>query len=277
MNKYWFIIIVLFNACIDHVQVPLPKGPERLVVFGWITSERAAYQVKLSKSTIFEDQSGYPAISNASVYVSDSWNNHYAFEESDTLGTYKSDPSIFQAQVGQKYQLHISIGNEEYVSEWETIMPLSSIDYAFISHVADPNKFEIEPDEQNYYVSAFVHDDPKVDNFFRWKIFVDNELRNLPSELSLFNDTFTNGNRSRQDATNVLFVEGRQIKIRNMSITRRAFEYFDAIQSQADNSTFSPRSNPAAIIGNIRNVKDSTELILGYFGVSQVEEVELNP
>lgn len=271
------VFLLLFSSCIDEVAISLPEGDERLVVFGWLTNESTAYSVKISRSSHFLSLDGYPAVSNASVLVSDKMSNQFLFRESTELGTYESNPDEFRAEVGQSYRLHVLIGTEEYVSEWEMMTPVSTIDYALVNFVVDPNEFEVSPEDQNYYVSAFIQDEKDEDNYFRWKIFVDGELRNLPSELNLFNDEFTNGNRSKHDAVNVLFSEGRQIRIRNMSLTKQAFEYYSAIQDQADNSTFTPRSNPSAIIGNIQNVNNSDELILGYFGASQVEEIELNP
>jgi len=277
--RRWKIHIVLLLlgivhlSCIDQIDLDLDSGKSNIVVFGWITNEDIAYEVKVTRSNGYSDQSGYPAISGAEVFVQDQLSNRYDFTEEGTTGRYLSDPSSFIGMPGSVYQLTIIHDQNTYVSSLEEMPPLGVAEDAFVNFIADPADFKIDEDDQNFFVSAFVNDDVNTDNYYRWRVFVNDEFRNQPGELVLFDDQFTNGNKFKFDATNVLFTESDAAYFQHMSLSKGAFEYYNDIKAQTSNSTLSPRTQPGIILGNMSNQDDPDELILGYFGASEVSIV----
>jgi hypothetical protein len=62
------------------------------------------------------------------------------------------------------------------------------------------------------------------------------------------------------------------ILIKQYSLTQQAYDYWENVKEQLEGagSIFSPP--PSQIIGNVYNIDDDTELVLGYFQVSAVRE-----
>jgi len=269
----WIIVLLVNNSCIDEIGLDLPSGPEKVVVFGWITNEEKPYEIKISVSNNFSDLADYESISGAEVYVMDQLSNRYDFVEISGTGRYISDSLIFRGETENAYQLTIIANGTTYMSDTAALHNLSPIDEAYINFIADPAEFEIEPDDDNFFVSAFVNDDLANEDFYRWKVIVNEELRNRPEELVLFSDKFTNGNRFRFDAGNVLFNSSDQVHFIHMSLSKDAFEYYELLKDQTDNSTLTPKTQPAIIQGNINNIDDPQQLVLGYFGASEVVKV----
>lgn len=269
--------MILNLSCIDIIDLDLDTGRTHLVVFGWITNEHKPYEIRLSESNGYSDQSGYPVVSGAEVFVTDELGNRHQFIEQSGSGRYLSDPNSFIGSPGSTYQLTVLYEDNEYISSSELMPHLGTADEAFINFIADPADFNVDPQDENYFVSAFVDDNPQEDNFYRWKIYVNGELRNRPEELVLFDDEFTNGNRFKFDAGNVLFTENDIPYFEHMSLSKGAYDYYNNVKSLISNSTLSPRVIPGIVEGNISNVDNPDELVLGYFGASEVAVVEIDP
>lgn len=278
MRRLWIhITCILLGAlelsCIDQINLDLDTGRSNLVVFGWITNEDKPYEIVISQSIAFSNQSSYPPVTGAEVYVVDQLGNRYDFIEDVNSGHYFSDPGTFVGAPGNAYQLWFEYNGDTYLSAIETMPELTTVDDAFINFIADPADFEIDENDQNFFVSAFIDDDPSVDNYYRWKVYVNGQLRNLPEELVLFDDRFTNGNRFKYDAGNVVFTELDKIYFEHLSLSKGAYDFYLDLKEQTSGSTLSPRIQPGIVEGNITNQNDPSQLILGYFGASEVVSV----
>ncbi|MEO9967802.1 MAG: DUF4249 domain-containing protein [Reichenbachiella sp.] len=271
-----FSLIGLISfSCLDQINLDIGTGSSSVVVFGWVTSEARPYEIKLNLSNGYSDQSGYPPITGAEVYVTDQMGNRFDFIEVTESGRYFSDPSTFIGVPNNTYQLTIIHEEQTYTSTQELMPALTPVEDAFINFIADPADFQIDPTDENFFVSAFVDDDPNVDNYYRWKIYVNGELRNQPEELVLFDDRFTNGNKFKYDAGNVVFTQSDRPSFEHMSLTKRAYDFYQNLQKQTSSSTLSPRTQPGIIEGNMKNQDDPNDLILGFFGASEIIEVEV--
>lgn len=60
--------------------------------------------------------------------------------------------------------------------------------------------------------------------------------------------------------------------IEQMSLSRKAYNFWRNVDQQANNSGGIFDTAPAAIRGNLKNVNDNSDIILGYFQVSAVEQ-----
>ncbi|MEP3390644.1 MAG: DUF4249 domain-containing protein [Reichenbachiella sp.] len=269
------LVGLIYSSCIDPIDLDLDTGESHLVVYGWITNEVTPYEIKLSESNGYSDQSGYPAVLGAEVYVTDHVGNRYDFNEIPGTGKYQSDPVYFVGSPGSIYQLTVLHNQERYSSTPEEMPALSAAEDAFVNFIADPADFEIDPEDENFFLSAFVDDDSATANYYRWKVYVNGELRNSPEELVLFDDQFTNGNKFKFDAGNVLFTQSDEAYFQHMSLSKGAFDYYNNLKEQISNSTLSPRVLPGIVEGNMANLDDSDELVLGYFGASEVSIVNV--
>lgn len=270
--KKWLTILVLFLiGCVDPVSLDLPTSEPKLVVFGWVTNEIKPYEVSLSLTNNFSDISDYTSVTGAEVYVLDNLDQRHDFIEQDDTGKYYSDPNDFIGVIGNAYTLHVITAKQEhYVTLSEPLLGVPPLASASISFLNDPDIFEIADDEDNYFATGFVQDEVELSNFYRWKIYVDGKLKNRPTEITLFDDNFSNGNTFRFDASNVLFKKNQLVQIEHYSLTIAAYEFYSSIKRQTENDQLEPRPIPAIIKGNVYNLNDSNELVLGYFGASEV-------
>ncbi len=98
---------MLYLSCIDEIDLNLDSGESHLVVYGWITSEKTPYEINLSRSNGYSDQSGYPAVSGAEVFVTDHLGKRYDFREITGTGKYISDSVLFVGLPGTTYELTV--------------------------------------------------------------------------------------------------------------------------------------------------------------------------
>ncbi|UTA66383.1 DUF4249 domain-containing protein [Emticicia sp. 21SJ11W-3] len=97
-----------------------------------------------------------------------------------------------------------------------------------------------------------------------WEIF-NSETMNL------FEDRLTNGGRiiERKIARMPYYqCTGALIEIRQFSLTKEAFRYFKHFQEQTENAGGIASTPPTALKGNIRNIANDREVVVGYFAAS---------
>ncbi|RJE75013.1 DUF4249 domain-containing protein [Reichenbachiella sp. MSK19-1] len=261
---------VLSISCLEEVKVDLPSGEPRRVVYGWIRHDHTNQEIKLNWSNSYASTENYEPISQVGVYVYSDRGNKYTFTEVENTGIYITDTNDFATVVGASYQLFLITDGDTLVSYSEKMQAVPSIDTSFVSFIVDPQRFVVEDEQDNYYVSALINDEPDVANYYRWKIYVNGELRNHPSEIVLFDDLFTDGNKFRVDAKNVVFKKGDSVSVEQYSLTSRAYQYLVAIKNQTDQNSIGPNAKPNQVIGNVRSISDPNSVVFGYFGVSDV-------
>ncbi|GAB3509630.1 hypothetical protein GCM10027341_46970 [Spirosoma knui] len=102
-----------------------------------------------------------------------------------------------------------------------------------------------------------------------WEILYGNEL-------VLFGDEFSNGRpiTSLRIAQVPLYSkEHCLVEIRQESLTRNAYTYYKQLDDQTRNSGGVASAQPAILVGNIVNLTDNRDSVIGYFTVSGVSSV----
>ncbi len=258
------------------IDVDLPEGEEKLVVFGNLTNEDELQSIKISRTTPFKSRDPYPSESGATVYVTDRLNNRIDFEEKTDVndGIYYA-PSDFQVTPGDAFVLNVITTNDEHiVSTREGVKPISEIVNTIITPVIEDEEEPVDPELDNYYISALIDDEVGIKNFYKWKIYVNGELRNLPSELTLFDDKVSDGLVFRFDASNVLFKLGDSVSVKHGSMSEAAYKYYQLLRSQTDHDQLDDNfTKPSILNSNMVNVNNPDQLILGYFSAQDVRVV----
>ena len=107
-----------------------------------------------------------------------------------------------------------------------------------------------------------------------WEIYYSDEI-------NIFADVYTNGRTvtGRPVAKIPFYVtgggfgnRGALVEIQQYAISSNAYEYYKLLRDQAQNTGNLTDTPPAAIIGNIRNVNDASEKVVGYFGAAGVSK-----
>ncbi len=275
LNIVLAIVISITLSCEEEVNLKLPVGDEKLVVDGWITNEKKPYAIRLYRTIGFSNADDYPPVNEAEVFITDRLSIRHDFIENGITGIYKSDTALFVGKQGEAYVLNIILKDgTTYQSRREALNPLSEILNIRTNFFIEAGLPVNDPKSRKYFIEAFVNDIQNVRNYYRWKIYVNGELRNTPNELFLFDDKFFDGVIFRVSANKITMEENDVVVLEHRSLTANAYSYFEQLEAQLSSGII-PNTPPAIVFSNIRNVADSTELVLGYFGASAVSQTEI--
>ena len=228
----------------------------------------------------------------ATVYATDGQGRRIDFFESGA-GNYFTRPDV-RGQVGRTYQLHIrTTDGTEYVSEPEPLKPVPSIDDIY---------WEYNPSAKNINVYLDLTDPPTPGDgyLWRWQHYEQLEFCKLSEEIPNSNGDRTSCKNCCTDCWDIIqcftcvniagdqFVNGNQIRrqlittvpfssfspyyllIEQRSLGNNAYRFWSSVRAQS-RATGGPFDvPPAPTLGNIRNVNNPNERVLGFFGASGV-------
>jgi Domain of unknown function (DUF4249) len=285
-----FILSLFFNSCIDKVELKEPNVGRKLIVDGTVTNLPGPYIVQLSYSVPFNSKKLTDLTNGADITISDNLGNIYPLKSFNS-GIYKTDSATFRGIVGRTYIVKIkTLDSKQYQSKLELLrepVPLDTVTSTYA-----PSEYS-----KGFDVFATVKDPSVSSNYYRWKWLNYEELdtcyiksvkndqgrfvvRSLCCEpcwqitssfgsLALFSDDLINGNTFTQKIANIPYnsVYDYYMRIEQYSISKENYTYWNLVQGQISNSGGIFDNTPAFIQGNVFNVKDSTEQVLGNFNV----------
>ncbi len=302
LQKY---IWLLFIACVDPSNIDIPESDNLLVVEGVITTDEGPYTVSLSRTakfgSVFDGVIG--TVTGAVVLVRDNEGQVAEFEEI-VEGTYQS-PEGFRGEIGKTYTLQIETTlGERYSSLPQTINAGPEIEAVEVRYRRLPSS-----DPVNFVSGVEVYSqfqDPVDErNFYLWEIEGTHIVRTFPERFtvpgpprmaapkdccdrcwiseSLLNQTniFSDDQVDGQTITafagflqddGLRFTDKYYANVRQFSMNEEAFNFYSLVQSQIeiDGDLFDPP--PARIRGNIINLDNPTEEIIGFFAVFGIQE-----
>ncbi len=267
------ISLILFTSCQDVVEINVPEEAPRLVVEGGITTLPGPQMVKLSYSTQYFETTEPPAVTNAQVILRDD------IGREETLVMMNTQPGVYvtntPGEVGRTYTLDIMLeGGIHYRSDPETLFKVSditAIDYDIVD-------LDEEPDEdgtRDYVVLLSAREPQDETNFYRWKVFVNDELVGDPEDLAFARDDFVGEFVIDVEIFQGEMKPGDSVRVQQLSITESYYDFLAVLFEQTAfiGGLFDPP--PAPIRGNIRNVDDPNDYGLGYFNASDIDVAEM--
>jgi len=297
------IIAIVTTSCRDKIDIEAINSNEKLVVIeGNINNATGPYYVYLSYASTdnidVESRLVKNPISNANVnIVNITSGNIISFvEKTGEVGTYfSSETSTIKGEVNNEYYLEVEILGKIYQSNIEKIEEAAPIDSVYIDFNEISRKVEV-------YVDFTDPASSKDAYIWNWNGF--KQVRtNLPdgmggglgggntggavdccsfcfipftgNEISVFEDSRQNGQKvSRQKITEFFVVKKNEflIEVQQHRLGEEAFNFWNLIslQQQSEGGLFDPP--PFGILGNMRNINDDNEEVLGYFYASGVSE-----
>ncbi|NRA47840.1 MAG: DUF4249 domain-containing protein [Phaeodactylibacter sp.] len=269
----FFLLTFLFalSSCQDVISLEIENFEEVLVVEGGIThrtnSNDLAQTIKISKTKGFFDQASDAHVEDAEVVVSDGINS-YTFTHSGN-GAYKGE---VPTQPGMTYTLSIAYNGQRYEAQ-ETMVEVPPIDSIYAV-------FEEESvfSDAGYVVQIDVQDPADQANYYHWKLFKNDEFFIVPDGGNQFNliasDQFFNGELITGIEPNeeVIVEVGDHIRVEQHGITERYYSFLEQFFELTGGSFGLGDPPPARISGNIQNLSDPDQSMLGYFAVTSVAE-----
>jgi hypothetical protein len=195
-----FLVIVMlsiFGACTEPIDIPLDSTFKRLTVYGEITSDTVIQTIRLTKTADYFYNKPAQAVSGAYIRISDGENVIYLEENKENPGVYETIDEFYGIP-GKTYTLYIdevdidgdqNFESYEAVSEMPVVNPIDSIN---VSHSSYPFFKGTE-------ILLYARDPAELVNYYAFKVVKNGILQtdSLPEILIqndlLFNGNYTNG------------------------------------------------------------------------------------
>ncbi len=253
--KNIFFIFVLFSlaSCEKEITIDLKEAGTRLVIEGNISNEQGAQTIKMSKTVGFSAPNQYPAVTTASVTVSDGagWSENLL----------QTSPGIYQTlpmtgQVGKTYKLTIVYEGKTYTAS-STMPPVVPLDGLRI----EENIFNAPNQEKTFYVVPLFNDPIVFGNCYR---FIQSLNNKKDGEYIIFNDNVSNGipNERAIFSQNLEIKKGNELIVEMRCIDKPIHDYFFALSQLTDGGGTTP-ANP------LSNISGGA---LGYFSAYSVQK-----
>lgn len=300
-SSAWLGSLLLLSTCIE--RIPLDEslsGTPLLVVSGEITDAPGPYKVALSfVSPTLKAYEGN-VLRGAEVYITDQEGNRNDLAEVfEEPGTYITDSSSFRGETENTYQLHIvTPSGKTYASLPETmptVVPIDSI-YFELENRPSINELGRTLDQWGlqFYVKTAASNGKTA--FYRWRWaetyqFIAPLVRELQlvipvcyrssastRAISIASTLGLSRNRIERQQLNfapkrgLRFQRRYSLLVQQYALSERAYSFWENVQAQQEDvgSIFSPPPSP--IVGNMYNIDDDREVVLGYFQASAVTE-----
>jgi hypothetical protein len=250
------------TSCQKVISIDLNSASPQVVVEANVSDRPGPYFVKLSNTVNFSEITEVPAVTGATVEISDSsGNSETLIEVSD--GIYRSD--TLKGTPGHKYTLTVKTGGQTFESVSRMPFPVGILNLEVKREADNGPGFGGGSGDQSvrYVVNYEISDPGEYKNYYRFAVYYKNGI--MVSH-RVFDDQFHNGkiiadDFELHDTTN--FNPGDTVMIELQSIDRGAYNFFRTLREGAGGMSFLSAS-PSNPISNISNNG------LGYFSACSV-------
>ena len=285
-----FFCLFLFENCVDPYTPDIEGYGNLLIVDGLITNNKGPYQVKLARSFAF-DEYFQKNVDEANVKVIDNLSNGYLFEEIAS-GVYQNIDTSFRGVIGNAYKLSIiTEDGQEYESEFQELRSAAVIDSIYYQYKPSP-----DGNTKGIQVCINLHDPENNSWYYGWTYSETWEFRvpyvklrskgafhvcyksNTSNELIV--GTSENNQRDQLKDHPVYYISYDNNRLRykystliqQYTISENIYKCLSELKkiNEAGGSLFD--ETPSALRGNVYNISDEKEIVLGVFQVSGVSE-----
>ena len=248
-----FILIVLsffLSSCKKVIKLDLGTSSPRIVIQGDIYDHQGPYSIQISKSVNFYDSSTYPAVSGATVTISDNAGHSEKLRET-TPGNYLT--LALQGVPGRTYTLEVIVDGQTYTASSTMPQPVDIASVYFQKSLFG-----------NVIFPGISFQDPaNISNYYRLIYFINNKQQN---DINVTDDQLNAGKTVNYvirplDTDNKL-IAGDVVTIWLESVDKGVYEYFRTAGREGGQS-----ASPANPTSNISNGS------LGYFNASSVRNL----
>lgn len=308
MIKYFIIslliVVIALQSCREEYYVKIDKYENILVVDGTITNQPGPYEVRLSLSSPTNRPELTPYM-GAQVTVMDDSGNEEVFTEVSP-GVYRSKTDGLKGEIGKKYKIMIATPEDKvYESDFQEIKKPAGIGevYAEIESKDSDDPFyplygyqfyvDSEPTEADtvnlmwrltstykyesdfyirYYYYYGLHEFSDPDSLYTCY------LTDVVQGIYTFSSAGLADNSVKRFPLNYVTTETRALSIRysllveQYSLGKEAYEFYNSLQSISSQQGLLYTQQPYQVKGNIKNMNNPEEPVLGYFMAAGLEQ-----
>lgn len=288
------------TSCVEEYWPEVDKYENLLVVDGGITNQQGPYTIRISKSSPIDSSAFIPYQGCIVKILVDDGEEEYLTELEP--GLFATSFNGIQGQVGKSYKLNIfTPDGKEYESSYELIKEPVEIDnvYAEVEyhnngdydHPLAGYQFYVDTKESgsdsSYYMwQLYETYHYQSDYFIHW--FYTNRLYNFHpidslyncwgsrriKDIYTFNSSLLINNKLEHFPLNYVNTQNRRLTIKyslmvtQYTISKQVYKFWNAIEEQNSEQGSLYSHQPYQIKGNIRNINDDEEPVLGFFLVA---------
>ena len=302
------IFLSFVHSCIDPIDFSKGDDSTNLVVDGMITNEPGPYVVCLTRSSEYSKHRNISDfVERATVIISDDLGNYEILTETYIPGIYKTDPTGIRGIPGRNYKIEIETPDgKQYESDYELLTAVPEIDSIYYERrqhqELDDNN--IVQTFEGFQIYIDTKDPENINNYYMWSWEGTHEVHTQPwdymdgrihapkdccatcwvtenpGHIDVSDDKFLDGNQINKKPVTFVKIKDNSvarhfrgkyhIKVKQLSLTKEAFNYWSLIGEQISSSGSIFEPPPVPIIGNIENIKNHEEPVFGYFGASAI-------
>lgn len=303
MSKYIaiFIFSLALWSCIEPIEIEVSDQTDFLVVDGLMTTGKDPFQVKLSRSSSL-DTNGFRLEQNAIVHIEAEGGERVNLTEQED-GVYLSAGSGLEGIVGKQYRLLISTNEgKDYASEWVSLKETPSIDSVYFRYEEVPTEDGLSKGMQ-IYLDAF--DPENKTRFYRWdwtetwmyrapyatpyEYIGNDDFQIIPAKDICWKDetssTITIGTSLNNEIDIItefpllyISTESERLRLRysilvkQYALTEKEYLFWKSLQEANELGGTLFDRQPQSTVGNVRNIENPDEAVLGYFSASAASE-----
>lgn len=305
---YIILLCLLVTSCIETIDLADRSNSEQYVTInGQITTLNEPNVVTIAKSGTFN---GYiEKISDADVKIIGSNGYIYQLEPMEE-GRYETSQHEPPGIVGNTYFLIVTLSNGDiYQSALEELLPVSPIGDITFEYVKEKELNEelniVDRKRVKISVANRLRDNSEI-TYYKWNVtgeyefresealtdifmftqvgpvlltcFVDDPIR--LGEVYVFNTEEVIGHEEFKQEIKSIDVDYKFafhycVHVQQQSLTCEAYEFWRKVQEVTEQEGGLFKNTPGNITGNISNINDPEEIVLGYFYASSVNEKKL--
>ncbi|MFC7774282.1 DUF4249 domain-containing protein [Flavobacterium sp. GCM10027622] len=301
---------ILIWSCTEPYALQTEDFEDVIVIEATLTDEYKYQEVRITRSLKLADNEP-ETVSQATVFITDSNGNHFAFSESN--GKYVSQEE-FSAIPNVTYQLHVTTADgKTYTSTQESIASLSSIDDLVVEvensneegkgvqivakstkTTSDNEYYRYTYEETNKIIAprwipyrgvAVYYNPPPTTSPDLGYIYMEpwpyeakvcytteNSKDILIGNTSL-NNTATSSNLVRfLKVSDYKIAHRYSIEVTMYTQSQAANNYYDALRRASTNGSLLSQTQNGFYNGNIRNISNPTEKVVGFFDVCHMSK-----
>ncbi|MEM8896849.1 MAG: DUF4249 domain-containing protein [Bacteroidota bacterium] len=297
-------ICLLLTGCIEEVDLTTNSYEEELVIYGSVSKGVGEQVVKVGMTRPFRSVVDQPE-SGANVYITDQNSEQYTLQETEE-GTYIWDNADRPVKVGDSFTLFVELADgRQFQSTTELVPENVPVKDVYFELTEEEVVNEIGNPVIDRFVDVFLDIDvPDTDApvFLRWEtenvyLFIEAAITdtrcgipNIPRTCFVY-DGFTqpkevvtfDGSNKKKGLIEGLWV-GRKpfdstfnqrniFSIYQHAFSSNSYEYWRDVSEVQEQSGRVFDTPPAAVRGNIVNLDDPNEIVLGHFQAINVDTI----
>lgn len=310
-TKYLNIALILglfiLFSCIEEYSPDVSKYEEVIVIDGTLTDAPGPYTVKISYSAKIGDPNFNP-VPECRVYFEDDLGNLEQLYETEA-GTYKTSNESFRGIPGRSYKIIVnSPEGKTYESDYITLKEKLGIDTVTAVIETHPNP-DLDHDEIGYQFYVTTNKAKNDSLFLSWRLTYTYEYHSdltidyywygrfvkNPNPDTLYTCYLTEKlrkiftvkqlvpgeQRIANFPLNYVNTEDKKISVRyslmieQYNITKECQNYLEEINKQTEGENSLYNNQPYQIRGNVSNINDPDEVVLGYFTVAGYDSLRI--